>query len=237
MKLLDILLEITVYSVIVYGVLLLFRTVLKNRLSPVLRYSLWFLLIARLLMPVTIDSGLSLVTIPAVIAEQKTDTVLSEPAEVAENGDAVMEFETALPKTDSSGTAVVLPKEEAQTVNAMEKFGTMICWQSSVLIIWLTGAVFLLLCTVLSSLCFKRKIRSEGQPLPDGWQRMTRDIGKELRLQHPVSAVVMADFPSPAVNASLRPVMVLPRALLFGDEEQVRFAMIHEMTQNKYQAR
>ena len=67
----------------------LFRTVFSKSLSPQLKYALWFLVVLRLCIPITLESGLHLFTLPA-----QTQS-------------------TALPQTQPSGaqTAPALPQE------------------------------------------------------------------------------------------------------------------------------
>lgn len=56
----DALVQVTVYSAAITAGILLFRFIFKNRISPKLQYLMWWLLILRLLMPVTPDIGLHL---------------------------------------------------------------------------------------------------------------------------------------------------------------------------------
>ena len=65
MSTLQTLLEITIYSAALFVLIILFRALLKKHMSPVLLYSFWFLLIARLLVPVTWDAGFHILSAPA----------------------------------------------------------------------------------------------------------------------------------------------------------------------------
>ncbi|MEL7608004.1 MAG: hypothetical protein AAGU74_00700 [Bacillota bacterium] len=53
----DALLEISLYSAIVTGALLLFRVLFRKRISPKLQYLAWGVLILRLMLPFTVESG------------------------------------------------------------------------------------------------------------------------------------------------------------------------------------
>lgn len=54
MKLLNTLFEITIYSAVLFAAVTGFKLAFKNKLSPALHFTLWFLVIARLCIPVTI---------------------------------------------------------------------------------------------------------------------------------------------------------------------------------------
>ncbi len=58
------LLEISAYAAAIFLAILLFRMLFRKSLSPAVKYALWFLLIARLLLPVTLDTGFSLFSVP-----------------------------------------------------------------------------------------------------------------------------------------------------------------------------
>ena len=60
MEILNQLFEISVYSVILFLAVMAIKKAFKNKMSPALHFMIWFILIARLCIPVTIDSGLRL---------------------------------------------------------------------------------------------------------------------------------------------------------------------------------
>lgn len=65
MAVMDALLSISLYAAVIFCGIMVFQKLLKNKLSPSLQYGLWFLLVARLLLPVTIESGFHFITLPA----------------------------------------------------------------------------------------------------------------------------------------------------------------------------
>lgn len=93
-NLLKVLLEITVYSGIIFCALMLFKKAFKQKMSPALQSILWLLLIARLILPVTFESTVKLIRIPdaqdAVAQYTKQDAKGTE-ALPKESGAAAME--------------------------------------------------------------------------------------------------------------------------------------------------
>ena len=82
MSILRILLEITVYSALLMALILLLKRLFKKQFSPRLQYFIWFLLIARLAIPFTVQSSFGLVTIPqeAVPAAAQAEETAEAPA-------------------------------------------------------------------------------------------------------------------------------------------------------------
>lgn len=66
-KILDRVLEISVYASVITLTILLLKKMFGRRMSPALHYALWLILLARLVCPVTLESGFHL--IPAVQSE------------------------------------------------------------------------------------------------------------------------------------------------------------------------
>ena len=78
MKLLNTLFEITIYSAVLFAAVTGFKLAFKNKLSPALHFTLWFLVITRLCIPVTIESGFHLFTV-----EQEKPLVQQQIPEVS----------------------------------------------------------------------------------------------------------------------------------------------------------
>lgn len=114
MKLLNTLFEITIYSAVLFAAVTGFKLAFKNRLSPALHFALWFLVIARLCIPVTVESGFHLFTVEqekpltqqqmpevsAVDAPIPAATREAAPSE-ALRGEVPAPMQEPLPATDS----------------------------------------------------------------------------------------------------------------------------------------
>lgn len=112
----DILIEIGIYSAVITAFILLFREVFKKRISPKVKYAMWMLLVLRLMLPVTIESGFHVESLlperTAPVVEQESifeaDTpVISEIPAV--NMAPVTEVAPAQPDFDTQGENAVPP--------------------------------------------------------------------------------------------------------------------------------
>ena len=74
MDILRALLQISIYSAVIFAVIMLLKKILGKRMSPALHYGVWTLLIIRLILPITFDPGISLITIsePGNPVQQQT---------------------------------------------------------------------------------------------------------------------------------------------------------------------
>lgn len=56
-RIVDALIEVSIYAAFLAAGILLFRALFRKRISPRVQYLMWMLLILRLVLPVTIESG------------------------------------------------------------------------------------------------------------------------------------------------------------------------------------
>lgn len=132
----DALVQVALYSAAITAGILLFRFILKNRISPKLQYLMWWLLILRLLMPVTPDIGLHF-NLQDMLLKQAHQAELPTPAPVLDVAPA------SVPNTQSSYESVapaVQPNTDvapSQHVNPAKSTD----WYSIVFVVWLLGAI------------------------------------------------------------------------------------------------
>ena len=181
MTVLRTLLEITIYSVVLFGVIWLFRLAFKKHMSPAMLYAVWFLLIARLLIPVTVFTGFSFFVIPA----QETATVPTEGVDLS----AMFEEDTdAADLSAPPITADTIQEEEAALVQAEQPAAVAeasaatapalrlnITWETALIALWLAGAAVMLAVTGVSAARLRHRLKA-SRPIPQEWQRIADEI-------------------------------------------------------------
>ena len=235
MNILNTLFEITVYSAVLFAVIWLFRVLLKKHLSSAMMYAMWFLLIARLLLPVTISAGFSLFVVPAA----ETAGLPYQSADISdqhggETTDAYT-FEQSGLSGDADGTSISREQTAADT-SSMQPIqrdpNIDITWETALTAVWIAGIVVMLAAVCVSKIKLNKKLKS-ADLVPKEWQRLADEIKEQLTIKRNIRIVMIKGFPSPALTASIRPTIVLPEELLLKSEENVRFALLHEMTHIK----
>ena len=73
-----ILVEMMIYAAILYGAISLFRKICGNKMSPALRYGLWFLVVLRLAVPFTLESDWHLIELPPMEQTEKAQPVVAK---------------------------------------------------------------------------------------------------------------------------------------------------------------
>lgn len=222
------LLEMGVYALVIFGAVLAFRRVFHTKTRPALRFGLWFLLLLRLTLPVTVTSGIHLIVLPAAKPISTPMTVQTEASAQPIRPAAAT---TAPTRPANVPDATTAPSGEMDEKRASTAQLTTSQW---LVIVWVVvAAAFLVRRVWMRSLLAARIRASARVPDPETLGEFVR-LCKEMHIRRPVRLVEMSDITSPALTIGLRPTVLLPSSLMGEDREQERrFALLHELTHLK----
>ena len=222
------LLEIGVYALVIFGAVMAFRRVFHNKTRPALRFWLWFLLLLRLTLPFTVNSGVHLIVLPAAEPTATTLTARTEASAQPARPAAVTD-----PTTRPTGApeAAKVPTEETQAEQPSAPGLTIFQW---LVIVWVVGAAAFLGYRVWTRCLLAARIRSCARVPDPKIAREFRQLCRQMRIRRPIRLMEMEDITSPALTIGLRPTVLLPSSLMGEDREQERrFALLHELTHLK----
>lgn len=226
MKLLNTLLEITIYSAVLFAAVTGFKLAFKNKLSPALHFALWFLVIARLCIPVTIESGFHLFTV-----EQEKPLVQQQIPEVsAFDAPTPAATREAAPSEALRGEASAPVQEPLPAADSPKPVFT-IASADALIALWVTGMAF----RAAALLFGERRLHlaMAHNTLPT--DARTRDIYDaccaKFGIAHKLPLQSMAGIYSPALTVSLKPMILLPANITDTlTDAQLACALRHELT-------
>lgn len=222
----DALVQVALYSAAITAGILLFRFIFKNRISSKLQYLMWWLLILRLLMPVTPDIGLHF-NLQDMLLKQAPQAELPTPAPVLDVAPA------SVPNTQSSYESVtpaVQPNTDiapSQHVNPTKSTD----WYSIVFVVWLLGAIGFLGWLIFVKLRYYESLQHLMAGGPREVYELYDRCCKELCVK-PLPLWIVNKSMSPGIAFFGEPVLLVPLSLC-GDESRLRFALLHELTHKK----
>ncbi len=243
----DILTSLIVNAVVftvLFGILMLVRRLLGKRISAVLQYALWAVVVIKLFIPFGFESSLSPLGIfaasdnPAASnTHQNTaaaymppdDSSAVVPAEI-ETGINNEETPTRVSEqtTDKNETAA-LTSANTEGVQAMS-----INWTAVLFALWAAGALTAGMITALDAIRMRRRIRRE-RTLPSlRVMRIFEECKHELGLRTHVGVLIQSSLSVPLVMSAARPKLVLPDDIETQDDEQIRHICMHELTHVRY---
>lgn len=222
----DALVQVALYSAAITAGILLFRFIFKNRISSKLQYLMWWLLILRLLMPVTPDIGLHF-NLQDMLLKQAHQAELPTPAPVLDVAPA------SVPNTQSSYESVapaVQPDTDiapSQHVNPAKSTD----WYSIVFVVWLLGAIGFLGWLIFVKLRYYESLQHLMAGGPREVYELYDKCCKELCVK-PLPLWIVNKSMSPGIAFFGEPVLLVPLSLC-NDESRLRFALLHELTHKK----
>ena len=222
----DALVQVALYSAAITAGILLFRFIFKNRISSKLQYLMWWLLILRLLMPVTPDIGLHF-NLQDMLLKQAHQAELSAPAPVLDVAPASVS--SAQPSYESVAPAVqpntdVAPSQHVNPAKSTD-------WYSIVFVVWLLGAIGFLGWLIFVKLRYYESLQHLMASGPKEAYELYGMCCKELGVK-PLPLWIVNKSMSPGIAFFGEPVLLVPLSLC-GDESRLRFALLHELTHKK----
>ncbi len=228
MTVLNTLLEITIYSGIIFIVTMIIKRVFHNKISPFLHFAVWAVFLLRLLVPVTLDAPVSLFTYQVNTAAEPvyTDTIFSK---TGFDGIGVPYTQTreVTPAVSANNTPqdtrVISAPEAAPASNPVRA----LTLKEIALIVWLGGAALGLLYITLLTVLLARKIARKSAPPSVHLLKLLAQIKKELNIKTNLRLVCQHEYGTPA--------LLFPSTLLFPlnklaamDDEQIKNCLRHE---------
>lgn len=216
---------------------LLVQWLFRRQLAPRWRCALWLLLVARLLLPISTSSAVSIYNLsrtawvakmaeasrPAAVQSLKT----TEPVEVRKK----------FPKEVAVETASSLPDNEPTTSPSFHSAPTaapvQFPWMQVVFGVWLGGAAVLLAQLIFLSARLARRVR--GVPCTDSHVRMIlAECMQQSGLRSELSVIESAAVSSPALFGIISPRLLMPIGFqqTFSAAE-LRYVFLHELAHLK----
>ena len=222
----DALVQVTLYSAAITAGILLFRFIFKNRISSKLQYLMWWLLILRLLMPVTPDIGLHF-NLQDMLIKQAHQAELPTPAPVLDVTPASVP--STQPSYESVAPAVqpdtdVAPSQHVNPTKSTD-------WYSIVFVVWLLGAIGFLGWLIFVKLRYYESLQHLMAGGPREAYELYDRCCKELGVK-PLPLWIVNKSMSPGIAFFGEPVLLVPLSLC-NDESRLRFALLHELTHKK----
>ena len=222
------LLEILIYSTALFLIVWLFRTVFSKQLSPRLKYALWFLVVLRLCIPVTLESGLHLFTLEAAPAPSVTSAKSIEQ-QSAQDADSP---EADVPQIDGATSPQTKAGNPASTT--VVKTAPRLSWQQWLLIVWAVGFVLVFGVSATLMIQLRIRLRRLGCEPGEKTNALYEQIKSQMQIRGRVPMLLMPDINSPALTVEPFSRLLLPDRLLFAaNAESMAFAMAHELMHYK----
>lgn len=230
----DILKTLLVNTVVfsaLFGIMLLIRRAFAYRISAVLRYILWVVVVIKLIIPFGFESALSpfgWITYPAA----QTET-LTAPQKTPAVQNAVPQDTTGIQVNSAVDTPPV--NTTYQQVQATENVVNIsLDWTEWVLIIWLTGALGMALWLGFSMRHLQRRIRHAQTDVPEHIAAAFDACREELGIRRRIRIQMQSAVAVPFITGMLKPALILPDSICARNENDLKHVFTHELIHYKH---
>lgn len=229
MAVIETLLEITIYSTVIFAVIMLIKTFFRNKMSPFLHFALWSLFLIRLILPVTIESSVHLITLPA-------QTSMSNQEAVQDGQNDAFDFMTPSSNTYSKEQNALYwetSKREAQNTEHSSSAATTRIQTSGLtlpeilLIVWLGGVAGCLCYFAALAILLKRKLKKRTVAPSAHILTLVQQVKDELGIKLNIRLLCQDVCGTPALLFP-RTIFLPMRTLAAMDDEQVKNCIRHE---------
>lgn len=243
------LLQTTWQAAIVVMIILLAQLLLRHRLTPAWRHGLWFLLVARLLMPMAPSSAISIFNLAKWSRTQAPPTRVAAPMSRASQSAATLMV--ASRSDDAPAEAIPAPQSRIEPLlearrdsdsTAMGASGAVVApvaaksinWMTIAALVWLAGAVGLLLRFLWLNYCFHRRMGGNVPVTDPAASSLLQECAGSLRVQERLLLVETLAVETPAVSGFWHKRLLLPIGLREQlSDDELRHVLLHELAHLK----
>ena len=230
MELLSTLLEINLYATILFGVTMLLKHLLKEKLSPFLHYAIWSLFLLRLLFPITFESPIQFFSLlPESAAASSPAT---QPETEPQSAQSAADPAASLPQAETQSIRKNTQAAPAPIGVLTDGKRQPLSLVSVLLALWLTGVGIGVCYLALLYIRLQKRIAKNAARPAKRLRMLYRDVRRELGIRKNVPLVCQYGLNSPGILFPAR--VLMPMELLSAmEDEQIKSTLRHELVHYK----
>ena len=227
--LMALLVNAAVFSVL-FGLMLIVRRLMGNRLSPALQLALWVVVVLKLLIPFGFESDFGLLAAPRTVAAAPAKASSSSHIQMPAAQDNIS-FDEA-----QTGNAANMPAASAidaipasSDITQQTNTAKPVDWVAVALVLWAAGALTVIVVQGVSAVNIRRRIAHTCMQTPANVTQVFEACKTMLGIKRHVAVQVQSAFGMPVMMGVVKPALVLPEDACHMDKEALRHIMVHEL--------
>ncbi|MGE5328672.1 MAG: M56 family metallopeptidase [Deltaproteobacteria bacterium] len=210
----NIILTTSIYASVVGIVIIIFKTILKNRINAFWHYAIWGILLLKLVVPFGPESAVSLFnTVP--IHTQEINTVYQTWQKNAAAGAAV--------HTEATTTAKPEMKLASEEVSI----------EDIVPYIWFSGILLMLLGLIFINCSFHIKLRKKTISADERVNSILEACKSRLKIRDNIQVMFQDIIGTPSLFGIIRPKILLTSAVSNLSDKELQYVLLHELAHYK----
>lgn len=226
---------------VLVAIVLFTQWLFRKWLSPGWRYALWLLVLARLVMPVSPQSPLSLFNISKISLRSPDSRTIQQFDNSTAPRSSLGLAEQAKGELPAPGApAPAIPsnisdsREASPEALAHVRRSTFRMLQAWLPLVWLSGVCLLALRMVWQNTRFARRVLKQRQVTNSAALDVLEDCKQAMNVRTPLTIIETQEVKSPALYGFVRPRLVLPQGMLGSfTTEELGYIFLHELAHVK----
>lgn len=236
----------TAIFTLLFVLMLIVRKFMAKKISAVMQYVLWAVVVIKLIIPFGFESSLSPFSL--LSASDNTVPAISQPQDVTDS--IVLEDDYRFTASHDGGKSysqtgtdqinnnivhasndiVALETAPVKSVNKLQPLEPT-TWA---LLIWGGGVLIVAIMQCLCVINLKRRVKHAGLPISPRVMQIFESCKKELGIKRRVKVQVQSALKVPFVVSAVSPNLVLPQDIETQSDEQIRNICLHELSHLKH---
>ena len=232
-KLWDLVLQASVYGSIVGIVILIVRTLLKDKISGKWTYLLWMILIIKLIVPFGPQSSISLFNkIPSNITNNAIvdSSVIINRALNSNNSYEQEDNEYIASNTDEKENKVLSINNNGsidENISNLYKFINILP------LVWMAGFITTLFISIFMFFTLNKQVKIKKNIEDENIKFILEKSKNIMKIKTDINLIVNDDIRTPALCRIIKPTILFPNAMLDLEDDEIKYILLHELSHYK----
>lgn len=232
-KLWDLVLQASVYGSIVGIVILIVRTLLKDKISGKWTYLLWMILIIKLIVPFGPQSSISLFNkIPSNITNNLIvdSSVIINRALNSNNSYEQEDNEYIASNTDEKENKVLSINNNGsidENISNLYKFINILP------LVWMAGFITTLFISIFMFFTLNKQVKIKKNIEDENIKFILEKSKNIMKIKTDINLIVNDDIRTPALCRIIKPTILFPNAMLDLEDDEIKYILLHELSHYK----
>lgn len=206
----------SLYASIVGVVIIILKTILKNKINPKWHYIIWVVFILKLLIPFGPESAVSLFNAVPPVPQQTNFTQTYE-------------------QYHQSITFIRQEKAQIPTTWAIRDSSLYFAAtaEAAMPYIWVVGAMLMLGWLLCTNYSLQRKVKNTAASVPESINLIFEECKRKMGLKRDIEIVIQDAIGTPALFGVFRPKTLISPTILKLSSKEISYVLLHELAHYK----
>ena len=234
-KLWDLVLQASVYGSIVGIVILIVKTLLKDKISGKWTYLLWMILIIKLIVPFGPQSSISLFNkIPSNITNNAiVDSSVIINSALNSNNSYEQENNEYIASNTDEKEKKVLSINNNGSIDEDENISNLYKFINILPLVWMAGFITTLFISIFMFFTLNKQVKIKKNIEDENIKFILEKSKNIMKIKTDINLVVNDDIRTPALCRIIKPTILFPNAMLDLEDDEIKYILLHELSHYK----